>query len=114
MPKVQVRAVLGRLYPHPNGKAGLWLGWRPAQDGEAAEHIIPRAPGIRQDGTQSADMYREGFETRLIRTEPVEVEETMDIRRAFLHGDLEKIEPAQEAPALPPLPRSGQRAGGSR
>lgn len=111
MPKVQVRAVLGRLYPHPNGRPGLWLGWRPMQDGETPEHVIPKAPGMRQDGTQSSDMYREGFETRLVRTEPVEVEETADIRRAFLHGDLEKVDPAQDAgsvPTAPRLPRGGR------
>ncbi len=107
-PQVLVRAKLkpgadkrephdrGLLYPHPAGHRGHYLGWRTALDSEQAEHVIPASPGLsphfRQTGEASSDMFLQGFETRLVRTSPVSVEETPDIRRAFRDGDLERVE----------------------
>jgi len=108
-PRVKVRAKLkpdpekrelydrGLLYPHPDGHRGHWVGWRECTPEETPEHVIPPAPGVElnskgQVHQQTSDLFLAGWEIRLLRTAPVSVEETPEIRRAFADGDLEKVE----------------------
>lgn len=98
-PNAEQRAVYDRglLYPHPAGLRGHWLGWRECMPGEEPEHVIPAAPGVVLNEKQqpiggNSDLFLAGFEIKLRRTDPVAVEETPELRRAFLDGDLEKVE----------------------
>lgn len=122
---IRVAAVPGRLYPHPDGAhrghCG-WLGWSPCTPAEA-EHTIEGAAGIAlKDGPAgqgkvydpertTGDLFLRGPDIHLRRDpEGVEVEETVDIRRALRCGDLAPWQapapPPAAIPSIPSLPRS--------